>query len=265
MAEVAYIPARYHGGPFNLPIKRLVVHCTTGPCQPGQARITGTWFQDPRSGGSAHKGIDPAEVVRYLPDETIGYHAPPNQYSLGYEFADPMTGDPNRWTDPMHVAMLSLGAAEFREDARKHGVPITRIETPGLRNGLRGITGHDDVSKAWGMSDHWDPGPYFPWGTFLGMVAGIVDKEAAMSAETEQMLRENWMRLIQQQGRQASSDRALVAASIPIWYKTYLGRDNPSRSEVASWLVKYDQGYGPHRIEQAIRASKEADRYAARN
>jgi hypothetical protein len=36
--------------------------------------------------------------------------------------------------------------------------------------GRRGITGHSEVSAAYGKSDHWDPGPGFPVERFLDRV-----------------------------------------------------------------------------------------------
>ncbi len=36
--------------------------------------------------------------------------------------------------------------------------------------GRRGITGHVDVSRAFELSDHWDPGPGFPVESFLDTV-----------------------------------------------------------------------------------------------
>ena len=45
------------------------------------------------------------------------------------------------------------------------------MRAAGLRAGARGITGHADVSVAFRKSDHWDPGPAFPWAAFLRQVS----------------------------------------------------------------------------------------------
>jgi N-acetyl-anhydromuramyl-L-alanine amidase AmpD len=34
------------------------------------------------------------------------------------------------------------------------------------------VTGHADVSVAFRKSDHWDPGPDFPWARFLRLARG---------------------------------------------------------------------------------------------
>jgi hypothetical protein len=39
-----------------------------------------------------------------------------------------------------------------------------------LLAGRRGITGHSEVSAAYGRTDHWDPGPGFPVDGFLDRV-----------------------------------------------------------------------------------------------
>lgn len=257
----ATIPAYHRSTGSNFPIQRAVVHCTVSPCTPGGARANARYFQNPASGGSAHRVVDPAEVVICAPDDVICWHAPPNRHSLSLELCDPMTGPASRWTDGAHVAMLRLGAAEMRHWCDTYGLPITHIEAPGLRQGLRGLTGHVDVSNAWRLSDHWDPGPYFPWGTFLGLVAGHITEEDAMSADTENMMRENWMRLIQQQQRQAAADRSSLATSVPAWYEFYLGRP-ASVAVVEEFMRRYDAGASLVQLEQSVRASAEARKRA---
>ena len=66
--------------------------------------------------------------------------------------------------------MLEQAAALTASICERYEIPIRRIRAAGLRAGRRGITGHVDVSEAFRMSDHWDPGPNFPWARFLELV-----------------------------------------------------------------------------------------------
>lgn len=165
-----YIPAYHHGGQDNLTPTRVVIHCTVSPCQRGGAQATAGYFQSPSSGGSAHLVADPGEIVRCLPDDTVAWHAPPNQYSLGIELTDPVAGDPTRWQDQDHQAMLGLAAQAVAAWCNQYQIPIVKLSSQDLLDGKHGICGHVDVSNAWHYSDHWDPGPDFPWVQFIGLV-----------------------------------------------------------------------------------------------
>jgi hypothetical protein len=70
-----------------------------------------------------------------------------------------------------------VNAAAFRviELCSRLGVPVVRVQEGGLRAGERGVCGHVDVSEAFSQTDHWDPGPEFPWDYFMGLVSGEDD------------------------------------------------------------------------------------------
>jgi N-acetyl-anhydromuramyl-L-alanine amidase AmpD len=166
----------YAGPPYrsssgsNKPIKRVVIHCTVSPCEPGGARNIAAYFRSSSAGGSAHYCVDPAEVVQSGYDSVICWHAPPNPNSIGVELCDPMKGSGKRWGDRRHQDMLRLAATLVAQLCLAYDVPIRKIGPADLRDGRKGICGHDDVSDAWGQSSHWDPGPAFPWPQFMEMV-----------------------------------------------------------------------------------------------
>lgn len=169
-------PAAHDSGPGNRPISRIVIHCTVSPCVPGQARRTAEWFRNPASGGSAHYVVDPAEVVQVVYDGVIAWHAPPNPHSIGVELCDALVSPAwdrahrNRWTDRNHTRMLRRAARIVARLALAYDVPIERLDETDLKAGRRGLCGHVDVSRAFGQSSHWDPGPAFPWPEFLRLV-----------------------------------------------------------------------------------------------
>lgn len=177
-------PVKFHGRATNKPIKRLVVHGTTGAnsCRDGYAELIANYF---RSGvtrpSSAHYVVDPSVVLQMVYDSVVAYHAPPNGNSIGVELCDPVVGKLARWKDAEHTAMLKRAATLFAELCLAYNVPIRKVGYLGLRAGRRGICGHVDVGKAWGQTSHWDPGA-FPWSRFIGMVKAEAARLKAAAA-----------------------------------------------------------------------------------
>ena len=169
-------PAAHDSGRGNKPIHRIVIHATVSPCVPGQARRTAEWFRDPDSAGSAHYVVDPGEVVQVVYDGVIAWHAPPNEHSIGVELCDALLSlrwdreHAARWHDDAHERMLRRAARLVARLCLAYDVPIERLSADDLLAGRRGIAGHVDVSRAWGQSTHWDPGPSFPWAEFVQRV-----------------------------------------------------------------------------------------------
>lgn len=166
---------------------RIVVHATCPTLwhpvasAAGQALSTARYFAGGTAGGSAHYIVDIAGEQHCVPDDTMAYHAPPNQRSIGIEIcADGGLATPNypypytreQWLSPQVLPALRRAAERVSELCARHGIPPIRIGPTALRNGSRGICGHVDVSAAWRQTDHSDPGPNFPWPEFMALVTG---------------------------------------------------------------------------------------------
>lgn len=171
-------PPKHHSGNGNKragahPIDRIVLHGAVTPCAEGWARKVAVMFRDGTVRGSAHYTVDPAETFQAAYDDVVAWHAPPNPHSLGIEFADPVTGPLKRWDDRPHRRTLRRGARLTAELALAYNVPVRMIGPKALKAGRRGICDHDDVSKAWGQSSHWDLGA-FPRRRFIRLVRAEV-------------------------------------------------------------------------------------------
>lgn len=161
-----------HGNPLNnFPIERIVLHCTVSPCVSGGRYAIAAMFSH-RIFKSAHYIADPAGVLQDLGDSKVGEHAPPNQHSIGIEMCDALVSEKwdmthaQRWFDNDHKEMLNRVARLTARLCLAYNVPIRRIRDAHER----GICGHVDVSKTFGETDHWDPGPAFPWEHFMSKV-----------------------------------------------------------------------------------------------
>lgn len=177
-------PPAHSSAGDNKPIRRIVIHSTVSPCEPGGARNIAAYFRRQDAGGSAHYVVDPAETVQSAWDSVIAWHAPPNSNSIGVEMCEvpgPLPGDSPgsarwkalkkswRWVRPNQRAMLDRTARLTAQLALAYDVPLVFLSPDALRSGRRGITTHANVSAAWRQSTHWDPG-FWPRRRFMGMV-----------------------------------------------------------------------------------------------
>jgi len=169
------IAARYHGG-AQTP-KAVVMHGTVSPCKRGNARAVANWWHastSPKT--SAHYVADPGESIQCVGDHTVAYHCGYNTGSIGYELSDPQTGDPKRWGDAVHTAMLKIAAKDVARLCLAYGIEIKRPSVAELKaKGPHGIYGHDDSRRAFGHTTHTDPGPDFPWAHFIVLVQAEAD------------------------------------------------------------------------------------------
>jgi hypothetical protein len=131
--------------------------------KPGDRLIAGS--DPPRRYGSGYHAIAIFNgYVVMAGDECGPFHAPPvNKTWLSVCLPGYARQTRAEWLDTESRALIN-GAARYIVDMHhRHGFPLERRSPAELRAGLGGITDHDSVAKAWGQTDHWDPGPQFPW------------------------------------------------------------------------------------------------------
>lgn len=167
--------AAHDSGHRRAPIEVIVVHSTEGETAEGAAG----WFQNPASGGSAHKVVDERICYKTLPDDRVAWAAPgANHNGLHLEFAAFARWNRASWLRPRHRRMLRRGAWKAAGWAVRYSIPLRRLNVDDLRAGKRGITGHVQVSRAFHRSSHWDPGPNFPWRFFMRKVRRYAKRHA---------------------------------------------------------------------------------------
>lgn len=186
---MTFIQARHHGGNTNAPVTRLVIHSTCpdvgfpSASRAGRAVSTAGYFASTSRPASAHYVVDVTTTVQCLPENTIGYHAPPNSHSIGIEicsdggsrasFENPSHAyTREQWLSPQVWPAVERAAILARDICHRHRIPVRKLSTAQVKNGMSGICGHDNVSDAFHQSDHDDPGPYFPWDKFIAAIQG---------------------------------------------------------------------------------------------
>lgn len=136
------------------------------------AESVARYFASSRATGSAHLVIDNTRCFRCLPNSHVPWAAPgANVTGFHIEVCGYAHWDHDTW---WHEASEAWKQAAFKAALHCHvfRIPPVLILNPAeLRKPeTRGITTHATVSKAWGRSDHWDPGPNWPRGEFMNLV-----------------------------------------------------------------------------------------------
>lgn len=73
-----------------------------------------------------------------------------------------------------HPAMLQTVARWIAWRCTVRKIPIRFVSSPAV--GTSGVTGHVQINKIFRQSDHWDPGPNFPWDVVIAhakVIAGV--------------------------------------------------------------------------------------------
>lgn len=140
----------------------------------------GSWFQNAQAKGSAHVGFDVDSEVQYAEWDDICAGArggDVNKRAVHAEHAGRAGQSAAEWADPYSTAVLRRSAFIMGVVAFVYGLPVVRLTPAQVRAGAKGFCGHNDVTDAYGIrGGHWDPGPNFPWGRYLGMVQEVVSK-----------------------------------------------------------------------------------------
>ncbi len=131
----------------------IVIHTTQGS-------YSGTisWFQNPASQVSAHYTISKGgDVMQMVYEHDIAWHVgSENSYTIGIEH-EGYIDDPAWVTDPMLQASAKLTCYLLK----KWGLPPDKDH----------VKGHVELPN----QTHKDPGPYWPWDKYMGMVKACYD------------------------------------------------------------------------------------------
>jgi N-acetyl-anhydromuramyl-L-alanine amidase AmpD len=136
------------------------------------AEDTARYFQDPPDGRgvSAHYCTDNNSIVQCVRladiEWTVG-NRPGNYRGINWEFAGFASQSASQWRDSYSTAMLTRAMPYMRSDAARFGIPLRRCTIADLTAFRPGVTSHNDLRLAFGITTHTDPGPNFPWSWFI--------------------------------------------------------------------------------------------------
>ena len=166
----------------------VVMHTMEIAERPDAAEICARWFGTEASRVSAHYCVDANSVIQCVREKDIAWHARGgNTNSIGVELAGFASQTTRDWQDAYSRAVLSRAASLVADVCRRRRIPVRWLVADDLVARRRGVTGHAEVSRAFGQSDHWDPGDGFPVEAFLDRVRAVqqAQRRAARAARAK--------------------------------------------------------------------------------
>lgn len=156
----------------------IVTHTMENDERPDGAENVASWFAGSTAPqASAHFCLDNNSVVQCVRLADVAWGAPnANHNGVHVEWCGRAAQQTRDWHDPFSNQERELGAQLYAALAHLLNIPVRWLEPADLKAGMRGITSHANVSKAFpnNAGNHWDPGPNFPHGELLSRVSAIL-------------------------------------------------------------------------------------------
>lgn len=142
----------------------LGVHTSEGRWREMSADNLAMYQLRPEADGSYHIIIDATgRTVRSNDDEFIPWAAgwTGNRIALHVCLVGTSSFTRDEWLG--RRAQLDALRRWVDHCSDQYGIPRRRLVGSAIKTPARGLCGHADISAAYGESDHWDPGPNFPY------------------------------------------------------------------------------------------------------
>ena len=182
------VPASYGSGRDGYQVQYIVIHYTAGSEGPTSAEDGAAYDRRRTDGTSCHYFVDSNSIVQevYTWDRANSCYRYGNRMGIQYELCGTVQTRA-QWLDGASYATLKLAARQAARDCRKYGLPAKKIGPAEMRAGQKGICGHADVTLAYGLGDHMDPGSAFPWDVFIQLVADELNPSATTPVPTREL------------------------------------------------------------------------------
>jgi N-acetyl-anhydromuramyl-L-alanine amidase AmpD len=175
LPEISFKQAvSYHQG-RRRPLNKIVIHTAEIAETLNSAENLQTWAASGPIGVSWHFSVDADSVCQSVHVTDTAWAAPgANSDGIQIELAGYAKQNSGDWADDYSGSVLDLAARLCAKLCLEHDIPARKISMLELQSGDGGICGHYDVTMAFKRSTHMDPGPRFPWKSFIDSVNGYM-------------------------------------------------------------------------------------------
>ena len=154
-------------------------------------------------GVSSHFYVDKDSVTQSLDTDDKAGHAGSgtgNENSIAWEFTGGNGMSQKWWLE--NIAWDKVGevmAYLIQNDQDFEGFEVRRasVREMQINPRVKAFYGHDDMRRAWGGTDHTDPGPNFPWDKLFDSVNKYLEEDdvALTDEEIEKIAKRVWARV----------------------------------------------------------------------
>lgn len=237
--DLPFVPPRAYGsGRQGYGVQYVVVHYTAGSERSTSAEDGAAYDQRRTDGTSTHYFVDQNSIVQcvYTWNRANAAYQYGNRLGIQYELCGTVQTRA-QWLDAASDATLTNAARQMARDCKKYGLPVRRLTIAQMRNGEKGVCGHADVTLAYGLGDHMDPGTAFPWDVLLARVEQFLSPAPATPATPQQ--EDDDMRLIRAGGADGKIAYALVTGfEARVYRREDLGTTPNAQDSAANLFAK---------------------------
>lgn len=168
-------------------VQVIVIHDTEGSETIHSAEDGAAYDQHRTDGTSTHYFHDPDSTVQCVLTKDIAHaaRAQGNKRGIQHELCGKAGQGAAGWADAASTGVLARAAKQVARDCKKWGIPVVKLTPAQVAAGTKGICGHADITKAFPQDKgtHTDPGPTFPWASFISQVKTELSKLGNSSKE----------------------------------------------------------------------------------
>jgi hypothetical protein len=168
-------------------VQLIVIHTTEGSEGATSAEDGAAYDARRTDGTSTHFFHDSDSTVQCVRTEDIAHAArhEGNLRGIQHELCGSAYQGTAGWADAVSQGTLRQAARQCARDAKKWGIPVRKLSVAQVADGVTGFCGHVEITYAFPQDNgtHTDPGPTFPWSTFLGMVQDELEGHVALTQE----------------------------------------------------------------------------------
>lgn len=167
-------PAYTTGRPDGPPLW-IVIHTMEEDELPTTAEAVARYFHNGAGGRSvsSHYCFDADSEVQCVLLKDVAWtvgNRPGNYRGINYELAGRAAQTAAQWADAYSQSMLRRVARIAARDMARFSIPARWCTVDDLKARRPGLTTHNDLRLAFGVTSHTDPGAHFPRAQFLEMV-----------------------------------------------------------------------------------------------